>query len=336
MLTAPCQVDKDTWGPIPRTYVRFADDGNIQPAEQDKPVPEAGDLGPGGSRFTHMAQMTGELLAAFRRLPAASLQLEDLWADPQRLAAAAASWAEQLPVTSADRCLGAAPGLFAGRPVVLTHGDFEPVNILTDGTTVTGLLDFEAVRLADPLFDPAWWAWSVSFSGPVMLESSWSAFLAGAGIDPAELGLSERVRTLQVLRMMEQLATRQPPRHRQHRHRPVARGTDLTSAHAATRPGLIVKTCGSRCLGRFRLGLLAGSFDEFPLMNVAPARTRATRWGALTARQRSCAASMSLNAMARPAARDPGPRVILVRCLTVAKVYSIGLVVRRCTQCSAG
>jgi hypothetical protein len=35
---------------------------------------------------------------------------------------------------------------------------------------------------------------------------------------------------------------------------------------------------------------------------------------------------MSLNAIARPAARDPGPLVILVRCLTVAKVDSIGFV----------
>ena len=55
-------------------------------------------------------------------------------------------------------------------------------------------------------------------------------------------------------------------------------------------------------------------------MKVAPARTRATRWGALTARQRSWAASMSLKAMARPAARDPGPLVTLLRCRTVAKV----------------
>ncbi len=45
---------------------------------------------------------------------------------------------------------------------------------------------------------------------------------------------------------------------------------------------------------------------------------------------------MSLNAIARPAAREPGPLVTLVRCRTVAKVGSIGLVVRRCTQCSAG
>ena len=45
--------------------------------------------------------------------------------------------------------------------------------------------------------------------------------------------------------------------------------------------------------------------------------------GALTARQRSCADSMSLTAMARPAAREPGPLVILVRCRTVANVDSI-------------
>ncbi len=85
------------------------------------PVPEAGELGPGAARFTRMAQMMGELLASFRRLPAASRHLdEQLWADPQRIAAAAASWAEQLPVTGAGRLLDAVPGLFAGRPLVLT------------------------------------------------------------------------------------------------------------------------------------------------------------------------------------------------------------------------
>jgi aminoglycoside phosphotransferase len=170
------------------------------------PVPEARDLGPGGPRFAHMARLMGELLAAFGRLEAAWPGLDDLWADPQRLAAAAAEWAGQLSLTTAGRVLDAVPALFARRPVVLAHGDFAPVNVLTDGTAVTGLLDFEAVRLADPLFDPAWWAWSVSFSGLGVLESAWPAFLAGAGIDPAEPGLGERVRVLQVLRMMEQLA----------------------------------------------------------------------------------------------------------------------------------
>ncbi len=57
-----------------------------------------------------------------------------------------------------------------------------------------------------------------------------------------------------------------------------------------------------------------------PSVKVAPARTRATRCGAFTARHRPWAASMSLNAMASPAARLPGPRVTFMRCRTVAKV----------------
>src|ERR1022692_1378163 len=61
---------------------------------------------------------------------------------------------------------------------------------------------------------------------------------------------------------------------------------------------------------------------SWPRAKRAPARTSATRWGAFTARQRSCADSMSLNAIARPAAREPGPLVTLVRRLTVAKVDS--------------
>lgn len=170
------------------------------------PVPEAGQAGPGGPRFPQMARIMGELLAAFRRLPAAELELDRRWADPGRLAASAAGWARQLSITNADIYLDAVPGLFAGRPVVLAHGDFAPVNVLTDGQTVTGLLDFEAVRLADPLFDAAWWAWSVSFSSPGVLQQAWPAFLNGAGIDAAEPGLADRVRALQVLRMLEQLA----------------------------------------------------------------------------------------------------------------------------------
>ena len=56
------------------------------------------------------------------------------------------------------------PGLFQSRPVVLAHGDFSPVNVLSYGTSLTGLIDLESVRLADPLFDVAWWEWSVSLS----------------------------------------------------------------------------------------------------------------------------------------------------------------------------
>jgi hypothetical protein len=45
-------------------------------------------------------------------------------------------------------------------------------------------------------------------------------------------------------------------------------------------------------------------------------------------RQRRCADSMSLNAIAIPTAREPGPLVTRCRSRTVAKVDSIGLVVR--------
>src|SRR5438270_11498650 len=53
------------------------------------------------------------------------------------------------------------------------------------------------------------------------------------------------------------------------------------------------------------------------------------RWAELTARQQCCADSMSLNANAIPAAREPGPLVTRCRSRTVAKVDSIGVVVRR-------
>jgi aminoglycoside phosphotransferase (APT) family kinase protein len=171
------------------------------------PVPEAGELGPGGSRFPWMARAMGELLAAFRQIPTDGFELDQLWADPERLATTAADWARQLSIADAGPFVDAVPGLFAGRPAVLTHGDFAPVNILTDGEKVTGLLDFEAVRLADPLFDPAWWAWSVSFASRDVLDQAWPAFLDGAGLDAGEPDLTIRVRVLQVLRMLEQLAT---------------------------------------------------------------------------------------------------------------------------------
>ncbi len=49
----------------------------------------------------------------------------------------------------------------------------------------------------------------------------------------------------------------------------------------------------------------------------------------MTARHRSWADSISLNAIASPAAREPGPLVTLVRSRTVENVDSIGYVVLR-------
>src|SRR6266540_6796924 len=83
-------------------------------------------------------------------------------------------------------------------------------------------------------------------------------------------------------------------------------------------------------------GVSSGRSMSLPFSNRAPARTRATRWGPLTARQRPSAACSSLNTIASPLSLVPGPLVTLVLALTGANELSIGLVVLRCTQCSAG
>lgn len=166
-----------------------------------EPIPAVGLDDP---RFPELARAMGHLLAAFRTLPTAGLDLDDRWADPTRLAAHATDWTAGIP--EARAVAAQIPSLFSGRPAVLAHGDFSPVNVLTDGTSLTGLLDFESVRLADPLFDVAWWLWSVSFGPPGVLAEAWPGFLAAAGIDAGDPDLEARLHALQVLRMCELLA----------------------------------------------------------------------------------------------------------------------------------
>jgi hypothetical protein len=117
-----------------------------------------------------------------------------------------------------------------------------------------------------------------------------------------------------------------------------ATGDSAALSHDPRQRGM-VKSCGRRVLIDHAATLVSASSDRSmstPFSNLAPARTRATRCGPLTWRQRSLAASMSLNTMASPAARLPGPLVTLVLSRTVEKVDSIGLDVLRCTQCPAG
>src|SRR6266704_2200170 len=83
-------------------------------------------------------------------------------------------------------------------------------------------------------------------------------------------------------------------------------------------------------------GVWSGRSISLPLSNLAPARTSATRCGPLTARQRPWAACSSLNTIASPVSLVPGPLVTLVLALTGENELSMGLVVRRCCQCSAG
>jgi aminoglycoside phosphotransferase (APT) family kinase protein len=177
------------------------------------PVSNSDQIAPGSSRFPVLAWAMGALLAEFSGLSCGDLDLDDAWARPRYLAARADAWLECLQpaltpvqVRRLEILLAAVPALFDGRPAVLAHGDFAPVGILVDGETITGLLDFGSVRLADPLFDVACWAWSVRSAGTAAFASAWPAFLDGAEIDPDEPGLVERIRLLQVIRMVEMLA----------------------------------------------------------------------------------------------------------------------------------
>src|SRR6266536_2810515 len=108
---------------------------------------------------------------------------------------------------------------------------------------------------------------------------------------------------------------------------PAGRGEGLPAERAGPRRGIVPRRAGGLLRGwRPRGGgwpvhqaaasasvAVAARSTRRPLSKRAPARTSATSWGALTARHRAWAASMSLNAMARPAAFEPGPLVTLVR-----------------------
>ncbi|MGF6883200.1 aminoglycoside phosphotransferase (APT) family kinase protein [Nocardia sp. GAS34] len=165
------------------------------------------------ARIPVLARSMGEMLATFSELPCADVELDDMWARPRYLGARADAWAECLaPALSAEqsadleRALADLPALFDGRPAVLAHGDYVPNNILARGDVAAGLLDFDSVRVADPLYDAARWAWSVGLAGSEVLAAAWPSFLAGMGIDPAEPLLAQRIRLLQVVRTLEMLA----------------------------------------------------------------------------------------------------------------------------------
>jgi len=49
----------------------------------------------------------------------------------------------------------------------------------------------------------AWWEWSASFSSPAVREAAWPDFLDGARIDTNDPALLSRIRSLQLLRMLE-------------------------------------------------------------------------------------------------------------------------------------
>jgi aminoglycoside phosphotransferase (APT) family kinase protein len=127
---------------------------------------------------------------------------------------------------------------FAGRPAVFAHGDFCPVNVLlgtgdwglgtgdwglgnsdihlaaslpspvtrhpSPVTRVVGLLDLEFARIADPLFDAAWWGWVVRYHHLARWVHAWPQLLAAAGIADDQ-ATAARIRVIQRLRCLEMI-----------------------------------------------------------------------------------------------------------------------------------
>lgn len=177
-----------------------------------------------------VGRLMGALLPRLAQVETGGVPLDAVWADPQALAGRAEGWlagsgalldeAERGALAVTIRGL---PLLLAGRAPRFAHGDFCPVNALVQASSegsaaedhqdaqrsvvdgrwsVVGLLDVEDARLADPLFDAAWWSWVVRFHHPARWQSGWRALCAAAAI-PDDGATAARVRALQQLRCLE-------------------------------------------------------------------------------------------------------------------------------------
>jgi aminoglycoside phosphotransferase (APT) family kinase protein len=165
-----------------------------------------------------VARAMGALLPRLAKVSSTGVGLHSGWAQPARLARQAQQQLERCrpllgsaAIAALEATIAELPARFAGRPACFAHGDFCPVNALIDNRqeeaedqaiVVVGLLDLEFARIADPLFDAAWWGWVVRYHHPERWLHAWPRLLAAAGI-AWEQATQERVRVLQRLRCLE-------------------------------------------------------------------------------------------------------------------------------------
>ena len=199
--------------PVPRLLINELADEPPWAAFEELPG-EPGYVAAGwdleGAAFPTIASDMGTLLRRMAELDPSEYDLPSLWTEPVDLMAAAHAWLAALEpylsssdVAIAQRLLATTPALLGNRPVVVCHGDFGPQNVLVLDGRVSGLLDFEDVRIADPLLDVAWWAWFIRAHTPAAFTRTWDRFLNAAGVDRSEAQFDDRVMLLIVLRLLE-------------------------------------------------------------------------------------------------------------------------------------
>ena len=160
-----------------------------------------------------LGRLAGDAAAALAAVPAAALgrALPRVWADPDRLAVAAAGWLREAApllhppeVESVSAVLDRIPGMFAGPPVV-AHGDLAPVNLVVEGERLAGIVDLERLRLAPAHFDAAWFRLLVRHHHPERWPDAGPPLLAALGL-PDDEETASALDDLAVLACLEMLA----------------------------------------------------------------------------------------------------------------------------------
>jgi aminoglycoside phosphotransferase (APT) family kinase protein len=163
---------------------------------------------PGGPEL--IGALLGDAWRRFRSVDTAGLPLPDAWATPRPLAdlsrarlSRSERWLTREEQRLAAAALDALPDLLAGRRPGFVHGDLVPVNMVVRDGSLAAVLDFEFVRLADPLLDAAWFDQIVAFHHPSEEPAAWRAFVSAAGIDPDDPRTRDLLRSLPLVRLLE-------------------------------------------------------------------------------------------------------------------------------------
>jgi aminoglycoside phosphotransferase (APT) family kinase protein len=163
---------------------------------------------PGGPEL--IGALLGDAWRRFRSVDTTGLPLPDAWATPRPLAdlsrarlSRSERWLTREEQRLAAAALDALPDLLAGRRPGFVHGDLVPVNMVVRDGSLAAVLDFEFVRLADPLLDAAWFDQIVAFHHPSEEPAAWRAFVSAAGIDPDDPRTRDLLRSLPLVRLLE-------------------------------------------------------------------------------------------------------------------------------------
>lgn len=141
----------------------------------------------------------------------AALGLDATWAGGRTLATTASDWLASVGPglrASAARSVGVVIDAVSAQPSVrrsgFVHGDLVPANVLLRPSGPV-LVDFEAARIGDRLFDAAWFRWIVAYHHPELAADAWRAFARAAALPP-DGGDPVLLDAYPVLRILEILA----------------------------------------------------------------------------------------------------------------------------------